>query len=140
VAESKSNLVKFDHFTWIASRPQVLPVLKNIAVCPAWGLAIDFHGTDAELIAAGIATADMFEDIGKSRQRTRRDSYGDQYTVKRRCGKWDLELRLSTEGSQEPPSDERPDKCPWWIKHGSEAEAATAVILARFARRPPAPL
>jgi hypothetical protein len=134
MAESKSNRVQFRGITWIASRPQVLPVLLDVTICPIWGLAVDFHGSEAELIAAGVATADMFEDMGKSGQRTRWDSFGDQYTVKRRRGEWDLRIALTTYGSQAPPSDERPGKCPWWIKHGGEAEAVTAEILSRFVR------
>jgi hypothetical protein len=134
MAESKSNRVRFNRLTWVAARPQVLPVLQDILVCEAWGLLLTFYGTEADLIAAGVVTADAFLDMEKKGQRAQRDSFGDQYTVKRLRGKWELELRLRADGSQAPPSDERPTKCPWWIKHGGEAEAATAAILARFAR------
>jgi hypothetical protein len=94
MAESKSNSVQFGGVTWIAARPQVLPVLQDARVCPAWGLLLTFYGTEAELIAAGVVTADAFLDMGKSGQQTQWDSFGNRYTVKRRRGKWELELRL----------------------------------------------
>lgn len=122
--------------TYIASRPEVLPVLKDLAECN-WGWLLTFHGTETELIAAGVASAAMF-DIGKSVQRKYKFDYGDHCTVRRRGKKWDIDYHLHNEGSDALPSDEHPDKCPWWIKHGGAAEAATAEILKRFARPSPA--
>ena len=134
MAESKSNMVTLEGITYIASRPEVLPVLKGVGET-CWGWWLSFHGTEAELIAAGVARSGMF-DIGKSVQRKYLDENGDHCTLRRRGkNKWDLEYRLHDEGSVDSlPSDVRPEKCPWWIKWGGEAEATTAEILKRFAR------
>ena len=143
--ESKTNTVVFKqgnrargderNVTYIASRPEVLATLKEITETN-WGWWLGFQGTEAELIAAGVATSAMF-DIGKSVQRKYEDEYGDCCTLRRRGKKkWDLEYELHSEGSGGPPSDDRPGKCPWWIKWGGEAEATTAEILKRFERQP----
>jgi hypothetical protein len=118
---------------FVASRPEILAVLQNAEVM-AWGWYLTFHGSEAALVRAGIATADMFADMGKSTQRSRDDEFGNRYTVMRRRGEWDLHLKLDAKGTYALPTDEQPRKCAWWVKHGGEAEAATAAILARFAR------
>jgi len=119
--------------TYVASRPEVLPLLKEITECH-WGWCVDFHGTEAELIAAAIARADMF-DIGKSVQRIYDDEFGDRCIVYRRGKKaWDVNYEMNNGTSDALPTDERPGKCPWWIKWCAETEAATAEILKRFAR------
>jgi|SRR5579859_132950 len=119
-----------DGITWLASRPAVLPFLIEANVY-GWGVLARFHGTEAELIAAGIASAEMFEGMGKSGQRTRETGYGDRYIVKKRRGKWDLEIHTCREVGG-APSDEYPRPSAWWLKHGGEAQAATAEILARL--------
>jgi len=123
-AESKT----LDGITWLASRPAVLPFLIEAKVC-GWGVYVTFHGTEAELIAAGLATGDMFENMGKSGQRTRETGYGDRYIVKKRRGKWDLEIHTCREVGG-VPSDEYPQPSAWWLKHGGDAEAETRKILA----------
>jgi hypothetical protein len=143
--ESKTNTVTFKQrdagrntersVTYVASRPEVLPTLKEITQT-SWGWWLGFQGTEAELILAGVANAAMFE-IGKSVQRKYEDEFGDYCTLKRRGKKkWDLEYHMHNETGCGLPSDDRPGKCPWWIKWGSEAEATTAEILKRFARPP----
>lgn len=126
--------------TFVASRPGVLACLKNVEISQTWrGWCLTFRGTEAELIAAGIATVETFQGVGAhvGAQLKRQDEFDNDITVYRRRGSWILELRTDSEGSGCPPSDEQPRKCSWWIKHGGKAEAATAKILKRFAR--PAP-
>ena len=93
-----------------------------------------FRGTEAELIVAGVATADMFENIGKSGQRTRETGFGDKYVVKRRSGKWDLAIYTHSDNTC-APSDEYPRPSAWWLKHGGEAEAEMRKILAGLRKR-----
>jgi hypothetical protein len=122
----------FEGITWAASRPAVLPHLVEALDCH-WGVLVRFHGTEAELIAAGVASPEMFEGIGKSGQKTRLTGSGDhdQYTVKKRRAGWDLEIRTSRDDLC-APTDEYPRPNAWWRKHGGEAQAATAAILARL--------
>ncbi len=113
------------------------------AVTCAWGgWLVRFRGTADELVATGIATADLFE-IGKSVQRTTRCEFGDQNIVKRERGKWTLSIRVQPE--MQWPSDStldpnckgyqnKSDRKRWLAQGGAEAEAATAAILKRFAR------
>lgn len=117
---------------WAASRPAVLVLVVEALDC-RWGVLVKFHGTEAELIAAGVAYQEMFEGIGKSGQRTRPTGSGDhdRYTVKKRGGKWDLEIRTHREDSC-APTDEYPRPNAWWRKHGGEAQAATTAILAHL--------
>jgi len=121
---------------WRASRPEALAVLREISAC-TWGVHTEFHGTEAELIAAGVATPDMFKGMGKSGQRTRHFSFGDEYTVKRRRGQWDLTIRTHNYAPDGLPTDEHPAKSNWWKKYCAATGSATAEILARFARKEP---
>jgi len=134
MSESKANIVRLRDGTYLASRPEVLPFLQNAEVF-SWGWYVTFHGTEAQLIGAGVATADMFADMGTSGQRSQDDEFGNRYTVKRRRGKWDLYMLLGSSGTHALPTDEQPRKCAWWIKHGVEAESASAAILKRFVRQ-----
>jgi hypothetical protein len=133
VAESKSITVNFEGNAYVAFRPEVLPVLKRIHEAN-WCRWLEFRGTEAELISAGVARAEMF-DIGKSVQRKYEDEYGDHCTVYRRgAEKWEIEYAVRVEGNGALPSDEHPGRCRWWVKWGGEAEAVTAEILRRFTR------
>jgi hypothetical protein len=121
----------FDGVIWKGEHV-ILALLTNARRC-AWGCFAEFHGTAEELIAAGIATCDMFEGLGKSRQRTCRTEYGE-CTVKPRRGKWDLEMR-TFEDEMATPTDESSRSRKWWAKHGAEAEAETRKILAALGNK-----
>jgi hypothetical protein len=131
--KSKGESVRFDGITWVASRPSVLQVLKNVRAC-SWGVLATFHGTEAELTAAGVADASFFEGIGKSGQKTHDTDSGDRYVIRRRRGQWDLEI-WSYSDNDCAPSDEYPRPSPWWRKHGGEAEAEMRRILAALRQR-----
>jgi hypothetical protein len=129
MAESKT----LEGITWLASRPAVLPFLVE-ATAHHWGTLVKFYGSEADLIGAGIATAEMFQ-IGKSGQRLRRfDFGGDDYTVKRCRGGWDITMRLRDSTYDGLPTDEYPKPCKWWRDNCAEAEAATSAIIGRFAK------
>ena len=119
-----SNIVRFAGASFCASRPEVLPLLRQIEDhTEFWGVFVEFLGTEAELVAAGVAFAEMFATVRKSGKRSARTENGDKFTVERRAGgRWLLELRLLNEEDG------------WWEKHGAQAGTATAEILARFAR------
>ena len=125
---------KTTNITYIASRPEVLPVLKEI-IEASYGWCVTFRGTDFELVAAGIALAYMF-DIGKSVQRTYRLEFGDECTVNRRGKQWEVCYRVYDTGHDGLPTDSNPEKRAWWIKHGGAAEVATVEILKRFSVTP----
>jgi hypothetical protein len=138
---SNPQTIAFEQYTeggkrvvdYIVSRPEVLPVLKKLHEAD-WGWWLTFRGTEAELIAAGVARAEMFE-IGKSVQRKYEDMFGDRCTVRRRGKKaWEVEYQLSKEIQDALPTDDEPQKSDWWTKHCSATETATAEILKRFAR------
>jgi hypothetical protein len=135
--------VTYDGAIFEASRPEVLPYLVNVRADCTYGWHVEFHGTAAELVAAGVATADLFE-IGKSGQRTHRCEFGDQYIVKRERGKWTLSIKIVEEMRWPDDSTLDPncqgyankgDRKRWLAQGGAEAEATTAAILARLARR-----
>jgi hypothetical protein len=111
----------------------VLPLLTEALDCN-WGLLTKFHGTEAELVAAGLVDADIFQNMGASTQRTRETGFGDRYTINRRRGKWDLSISNNRENTT-APSDEYPRPSAWWKKHGGESEAEMRRILAAFRRR-----
>jgi hypothetical protein len=116
-----------------AARPDVLLVLK-FAGAMAWGWLVEFAGTETELIAAGVATADMFQNLGKSGQKTADTPYGDRYKVRRRIkGRFELELRLLPELGD--LSDPRMQATVWWRQHAAEVDAEVAGALERM-RRP----
>jgi hypothetical protein len=119
-------MVRFRSGTFRALRPGILPYLVDIGVCP-WGWWIEFHGSAAELVAAGLGPAELFE-IGRSGERTTRGEFGDKYIVKRVRGKWTLTMYVREIAEIESwPSGT-------WLKNGgAEAEAATADIVKRFA-------
>jgi len=70
-------------------------VLKRVRVTH-WGWYIECAGTQEQLIAAGVASIEMFEDFGKSRrQRASEGEFGDEITVRRRPKQqWTVELRV----------------------------------------------
>jgi hypothetical protein len=146
MAESKSNRVQFEELvpggcgrrvlvTWIASRPSVLPMLKEVS-SPQWGTFLNFFGSREELISAGLASPEMFENIGKV-QKSGTDDFGNRYTLRRRKGIWELDLRIDGEGYRDPiplADDSKAAQC-WWEKYGQSTMAETAEILSRFARK-----
>lgn len=123
MAEPTSDRVVFGGVTWVASRLQVLPVLRNIK-CFQWGVLLTFRGTENELTAAGVARAEWFAGMGRSSQIWRHDEFGDRWTL-RRCAKgiWNLELYPSEDGASD-----------FWRANRQCAVDATADILARLAR------
>jgi hypothetical protein len=132
---SERGRVKIGGVQWVASRPGILTVLKDIKFLQCFGLLVELQGTQSELIAAQVATADMFLKPGKGGQRLGYDCHGDQYTIKRHGAKWDLRLFISAWGTHGVPCDDRPQGDePWWSEHGAVASAATAEILARLMR------
>jgi hypothetical protein len=133
--DSKYQRVNFGGVQWVASRPGVLAVLKDIKFLECFGLLVELQGTESELIAAQVATAEIFLNIGQGGQHLGYDCHGDQYTVSRRGAKWDLRLFITAWGARGIPCDDRPlgDE-PWWAMHGALASAVTAEILAKLMR------
>jgi hypothetical protein len=133
--DSKYQRVTFGGVQWVASRPGVLVVLKDIKFLQCFGLLVELQGTESELIAAQVATTELFRDTGKGSQHLGYDCHGDQYTISRRGRKWDLRLFITAWGTHGIPCDDRPlgDE-PWWNVHGAVACAATAEILSKFMR------
>ena len=84
------------------SRPEVLEVLID-AFAAHWGYTVYLAGTREQLLAAGVATPDMFTSFGKTGVRTAADGYGDQWTIQRRArGRFELTLRTYYgDGAQE---------------------------------------
>jgi len=135
VPDSKQRLVEFGGVQWIASRPLLLAVLKDIKFCESFGLLVELYGTESELIAAEVATTETFRDADRSSERTYYDIYGDHCTLRRRAGKWDLRLLINAWGTRGIPCDDHPfGDQPWWTVHGAAASAITAQILARLLR------
>jgi hypothetical protein len=136
MAESKQNTVTFEGVTFIASRPEVLPLLTLAAATKNNRMFVAFRGTEAELIGAGLATAETFQ-VGKSGQMRRDNGFGDHITVIRRRHSWILQMLLSDHGKCGVPCDDPVENrrtAQWWAKWGAAAEAATVDILKRFAR------
>lgn len=122
-----------DPQTFRAARPDVLLVLKFAGVMQ-WGWRVEFAGTQAELIATGIATPDMFENLGKSGQKTAETSFGDHYKVRRRAkGRYELDLSLRPELCD--LSDPRVQSTLWWQKHAVAVDDEVTQALNRM-RRP----
>jgi hypothetical protein len=136
MAESKQNTATFEGVTFIASRPEVLPLLTRAAATKNNCMFVAFRGTEAELIGAGLATAETFQ-VGKSGQMRRDNGFGDRVTVIRRRHSCVLKMLLSEHGECGVPCDdpvENRRNAQWWAKWGGAAEASTADILKRFAR------
>jgi hypothetical protein len=133
--DSEYQRVKFGGVHWVASRPGVLVVLKDIKFLQCFGLLVELQGTESELIAAQVATAEIFRNARKGSQHLGYDCHGDQYTVSRRGAKWDLRLFITAWGTRGIPCDDRPlgDEV-WWTVHGARASVVTAEILARLMR------
>jgi hypothetical protein len=116
-----------------ASRPDVLLVLKSAQVLQ-WGWLVECEGTPEQLIAAGVASPDMFENLGKTGQKTDWTPYANQFYVKKRKnGRFDLELRMYPECCD--LSDPRVLATVWWRQHGAEVDAEVVSALKRM-RRP----
>ena len=133
---SDPNKVRFERTAFAAARPEVLPLLVE-ASAHEWGMLAKFRGTEADLIAAGLATPDQFQGVGEKvmAQKLLPDVYGNHCTVKRRGrGTWDLTIRTSEAPYYGDVDDETTRKGKWWRENGPGVEAATVEILARFVR------
>jgi hypothetical protein len=129
MAESKT----LEGIAWLTSRPGLLPLLQHVAVRQGV-FACTFDGTEQELIAAGVATIELFQSVGKSQTKVGTDEFGDQLYLNRRRGNWHLTRRLSEDGHYACPTDENQLATRWGKKHAPALEAATASILGRFAK------
>ena len=131
--DSNSRVVNFGGVHWIASRPRLVEVLKDIKICQSYGLLVILQGTESQLIAAEVATPDLFMSIGRYSERTRCDVHGDQLTMKYSAGKWDVRLFISAWGTHGIPCDEHPlgDQT-WWTVHGAVASKLTTQILTKL--------
>ena len=128
-------MVKFGGVHWIAFRPRILAVLKDIKVCQSLGLLVELNGTESELIAAEVATAETFTVARHLGERAHYDIHGDQFTLRYRGGRWDLRLLITAWGARGVPCDEHPyGDQPWWTLHGTLASTMTADILAKLMR------
>ena len=67
-----------------AARPEVLPLLTRIDT-HRWGNLCELVGTQEQLVAAGIVSADWLADLGKSGRRTRRDEWANRVMIIRRA-------------------------------------------------------
>jgi hypothetical protein len=133
--DSKNRVVEFGGVQWIATRPRILVVLRDIKFCQSFGLLVELCGTESELIAAEVATAEIFHGARKYGERTCSDSHGDQFTLRYRAGKWELRLLINAWGTRGIPCDEHPGgNQPWWTEHGAQAATVTAEILAKLMR------
>lgn len=111
-----------------ASRRAVWPLVCDIEIQP-WGWQVDFNGTQAELLAAGVAEREMFVAV---RPRSHpglkpgagRDEYGDPYEAKRgeRDGAWVLTRYFSQIDELDLSK----------IKKGRDAIATVDAILAKL--------
>jgi hypothetical protein len=133
--DSQYQRIKFGGAQWIAFRPGILVVLKDIKFLQCFGLLVELQGTESELIAAEVATAETFSNPSKGGYTQGYDCHGDQYTISRRGTKWDLRLFITAWGTHGIPCDDRPlgDE-PWWTVHGAAASTVTAEILAKLMR------
>jgi hypothetical protein len=131
--DSKNQVVKFGGVHWIASRPLLVAVLKDIKFCQSYGLLVVLQGTETQLIAAEVATPDLFKGISRYSERTCHDAHGDQLTMKYSAGKWDVRLFISAWGARGIPCDEHPlGDQPWWTVHGAIASNVTTQILSKL--------
>jgi hypothetical protein len=114
---------------------QVVSLLKN-AGATSWGDYFEFEGTREDLIAAGLATPDMFENMGVSGVRKRHLEFGDSATVSRRPkGRWRLSMSISEEITDAMDEHPRVRKAKWWLAHGPESIAIVEKIIAGFAKQ-----
>jgi hypothetical protein len=133
--DSKNRVVEFGGVQWIASRPRLVEVLKDVKICQSYGLLVVLQGTESQLIAAEVATPDLFMGISRYSERTHCDAHGDQLTMKYSAGKWDVRLFISAWGARGIPCDEHPlGDQPWWTVHGAIASNVTTQILSKLKR------
>jgi hypothetical protein len=121
--------------TFAVARPQVIEVLKH-AQAHFWGWHLRFEGTREQLLAAGVADAAMFSNLGKTGVRTDSDDFGTKWTMQRRAAeRFELTLRTNyCDGAQDMDSKSfRALK--GWREHGAAVDAEVADALERM-RRP----
>lgn len=101
-----------------------------------WGICGEYRGAQADLIAAGVAAPYMFEDIGKSGTRTRRDEFGDRYIVRRRAqGVWHLTRFIDPD---QPSADITENRCAdrkWYREAKARVDQAMNDIMTRIQSR-----
>jgi hypothetical protein len=139
MSESKTNTVTIEGRTFAASRPAILPVLRGVSAMDR-GWHVCFRGTQDELMAAGVAFPEMFDDLRVKRSRS--DEFGDSYDITReKSGRFKVERWLRAETCTEVEtgqglhrgSNMRARKR--WIEGRPAADAAVALMLRTFARQ-----
>jgi len=70
----------YGRHTFSAARSAVAPLLRKRALCDEDHWCLEFEGTREELIAAGLAAAELFV-FGKSGTRSGYDSLGNRFTL-----------------------------------------------------------
>jgi hypothetical protein len=117
------------------SRPEVLEVLVD-ASAHHWGYVVELAGTREQLLAAGVATPDMFASRGKTGMRTACDEYGNQWTIQRRArGRFKLTLRTFYGDGAEEIDGKYFRSLVGWREHGAAVEAEVAKALELNHRR-----
>ena len=119
--------------TFAVARPELLEVLQR-AEALHWGYHIDCAGTREQLLAAGVATADMFEHLGKSGTRTANAEYGNWTMQRRAAGRFELTIRAREADSAEHIGTRRFQALKYWQEHASAVDAEVADALQRIRR------
>jgi hypothetical protein len=120
--------------TFLASRPEVLEFLVDVRAYD-WGYHATFSGTREQLLAAGVATEDMFLKFGKSGVRSATNEYGDYWTIQRRAkGRFELAIRTSNQDAADDMESKSFLRCLAWREHGDAVQAEVAQAMERKRR------
>src|SRR5665213_630520 len=117
-----------------AARPGPIDVAKDFEVVP-WGTIATFEGTCEQLVNAGVAFQNMFENLGKTGCKTDDDGYGNQYKVQllrgRRYpeGTFRLELKTAEDPLYGDPANSANHNSKWWLSVGASVDAELAKVL-----------
>jgi len=130
-----NNIVVFrergaEPIRFLLRKPVVRAVLCNAQI-ESWGWWVTFRGTQEQLIAASVATPEMFENLGKSGVRTAPTGYGDQYTIKRRKAYYELQISTGAGEIYGDIAEPKVRKYQIWRNHGTQIEAIVAGAIAK---------
>jgi hypothetical protein len=117
-----------------AARPGVLDVALDFEVFH-WGTIATFEATREQLLGAGVAFKEMFEDLGKTGCKTAEGGYGNKYKVQLLQGRrhpegtFRLELITASESLYGDPASPDNRNLKWWQSVGESVEAEVEQIL-----------
>ena len=119
----------------LAVRPAVLPLVSEFDPSVSYGCLLVASGTREDLVGAGLAWPELFDDICKSGCRTRRDEFGARAEVRRLAGGRFEIVRYVGERPNGDLSD-HPRRWPKALREGAPAAiAVVAEALERIAGR-----